>query len=194
MLGIILMIVGGGILGPCGIWSTISGFRDKNGRWTEVGDTRIGLGIVGILIALGLLILMPACQYSGNLALVYRLPAIERTIEEQIALVADGDIGSGLEGLQMKQKIQDLLLEKNELLATYEVRQVSPWWFFKPCWIELVCRANCGVPIEYTILERSLSGECLKVYGLTGGEQWVLASDYYMREVLSYDDEKRHHL
>jgi len=33
----------------------------------------------------------------------------------------------------MKQKIQDLLLEKNELLATYEVRQVSPWWFSGHC-------------------------------------------------------------
>jgi len=135
MLGIIIMIVFGGVLGIFAIWSVVSGFSAKGGYSTSDGDARVGFGTAGIIVAICVLISMPVGQYSSNLTLVYRLPAIEKTIKEQTVLIANGDIGSGLEGMQMKQKIQDLLLEKNELLATYEARQVSPWWMFKPRWI-----------------------------------------------------------
>lgn len=133
MLGIILMIVGG-IVGTLGVWLLVMGVRKYDGYGK--GLEKAFAGVFFIIITLCLLILIPACEYSSNLTLIHRLPAIERTIVERTALIANGDIGSGLEGMQMKQKIQDLLLEKNELLATYEVRQVSPWWIFKPKWIK----------------------------------------------------------
>ena len=134
MLAIIMMIVCG-VFVPFAIWLAVAGFRAYAKNDLD-GWGRIAFGMVGTIVAICVLIFFPSCQYTTNLTLVYRLPAIERTIEEQMALIENGDIGSGLEGMQMKQKIQDLLLKKNELLATYEERQVSLWWFLKPQWIE----------------------------------------------------------
>ena len=126
MITLILVILGSGLVLAGGIVFILDDSDDDN----------IFYGLFCIVVALCIIFLPLVGQYTMNLTLIHRLPAIERTIEEQTALIASGDIGSGLEGMQMKSRIQDLYYEKNKIIATYEVRQVSPWWIFRPQWIK----------------------------------------------------------
>ncbi|MDD3494071.1 MAG: hypothetical protein PHZ19_11315 [Candidatus Thermoplasmatota archaeon] len=74
-----------------------------------------------------------ADQYNTVLALPIDLAAITRTISEQEAYVIGqgANIGSGLEGVEIKTEIARNVSKRNELIARIEYINVSPWWVFK---------------------------------------------------------------
>lgn len=120
------------VLGVLGLFFVVAALilEDECSYDEEVGrQISFAFGLL-FLIVPGLFF---AGQYSSNLKLEVRVPALTQSIAEQTALIAnDATLGSGLEGLQMKEKIQDLIVQKNELIAQGKVRIRSVWWFFKP--------------------------------------------------------------
>ena len=72
-------------------------------------------------------------QHITAIGMPMRIAALERTIEQQTALISDdATLGQGLEGLEIKREIQSTIRELNDLIAKAEYIAISPWWMFKP--------------------------------------------------------------
>ena len=84
---------------------------------------------VTLIVALTLI----PCQHAEALSIHMRIAALERTVEQQTALISsDGTFGQGLEGLEMKRTIQETIRDLNDLIARAEYIEISPWYIFRP--------------------------------------------------------------
>ena len=114
------------------LWSGIvSSMRDRS--YSECGFmcTFLGGFFLGVLL-LAFVITIPS-MHCTVLGMPMRIAALERTIEQQTALISDdATLGQGLEGLEIKREIQSTIRELNDLIARAEYIQISPWWMFKP--------------------------------------------------------------
>lgn len=98
----------------------------------------IGLFLFASALLLG--IGLSADQYGETRSLPLRIAALQRTIAEQQALLSDdGELVSGLEGLEVKKQLFENIKERNDLIARAEYIQISIWWFIKlpPNWREI---------------------------------------------------------
>jgi hypothetical protein len=115
-----------------------SNFRKKYSReeremmFSYIGDMFFASLLIST-IAAGVCAGIIADQYNTVLALPIDLAAITRTISEQEAYVIGqgANIGSGLEGVEIKTEIARNVSKRNEMIARIEYINVSPWWVFK---------------------------------------------------------------
>jgi len=104
-------------------------------EWAEDRlDNGIAAAIICTLILAPIIGITLGCQYSSALSLEARIPMLAQTIEEQKELLGDCDqtLGSGLEGLEIKQTIQETIRDRNDLIASAQIRRRSGWYLFKP--------------------------------------------------------------
>ena len=96
----------------------------------ELGVT---FAVIAILCVIGALASVLIDQYSESIYLPLRLDALNKTIGEQSEFITgENNVGVGLEGLAIKQEIQETIRERNELTATINYMRRSPWYLFKP--------------------------------------------------------------
>jgi len=100
--------------------------------FSYIGDTFFA-SLFAFAIAIGVCAGIIADQYNTVLALPIELAAITQTISEQEAYVIGqgANIGSGLEGVEIKTEIARNVSKRNEMIARIEYINVSPWWVFK---------------------------------------------------------------
>jgi len=101
--------------------------KHKGAEWLSA------LGSVLLIVALGISVLITISQHTTCLSIPFKIAALERTIEQQTALISDdATLGQGLEGLEIKREIQNTIRDLNDLIAKAEYITISPWWMFKP--------------------------------------------------------------
>jgi hypothetical protein len=112
-------------LAACLVWASRADYYDNSGQ--------IMLAVVLAAILIVLAIVVP-CQYISNISLEESVLATGRSIDEQSELLLSGDPSTsyGLEALEFKRGLQELIVERNGLIAMGEARLRSPWWLFKP--------------------------------------------------------------
>ena len=95
--------------------------------------------VVFVVLA-GCVIIGAACnfgvQYSESIILPARLEAYDKTIEEQTALLfgCSQTVGSGIEGMSGRVEVQQMIDERNDLIATIASRRASAFISIKPQW------------------------------------------------------------
>jgi len=125
----VLVLVGLLVLGLASLISGIvmlsSGYSDGWGVSAAIGGVLTAAMIIGIPIAF-------SSQHIQTLALPEQYAAVVASIEQQRELLAvDPSLGTGLEGLEIKNKIADLIEKKENILATVRYINKSPWRLFK---------------------------------------------------------------
>ena len=97
----------------------------------------VGVSIIGVVGCLIVFALTLGGQYEAAISMPLKLEALNVTIIEQTELLADAaTLGQGLEGLEIKREIQQTIRDRNELIASIEVRRISLWYLFKPRAVE----------------------------------------------------------
>ena len=97
------------------------------------GGGGLAIFVIGLLCTIGVIIIPIVAQQACTLSLPLQIAALERTIEQQTALISnEATLGQGLEGLEIKREIQITIRELNDKIAYAEYITVSPWWMFKP--------------------------------------------------------------
>lgn len=103
--------------------------------WVGVGEDKenVGPAVMFTLVVLVVVLIPIIGQHTHVLAIPPRIAALERTVEQQTALIStEATLGQGLEGLEIKQEIQKNISKLNNLIARAEYIEISPWWMFKP--------------------------------------------------------------
>ena len=127
---IIAICIFSGLLGFCSIGIAFSVDWEKNYTSDEGAKACVIIFLAAALLFAGIPI---ATQHMTALSIPIKIAALERTIEQQTALISeDATLGQGLEGLEIKREIQSTIRELNDLIAKAEYIMISPWWMFKP--------------------------------------------------------------
>ena len=72
------------------------------------------------------------CQYNTALHMPFRIEALDKSIvqmREELAS-ADSSFVQGMEGFQIKQSIQDAIVERNQILGVAKYYNRSSWFMF----------------------------------------------------------------
>lgn len=97
------------------------------------GPAYTWFGFLLLLVVLAVAVAVIPDQHGEALSIPIKIAALERTIEQQTALISDdATLGQGLEGLEVKRTIQTTIRDLNDLIARAEYITISPWYIFKP--------------------------------------------------------------
>ena len=117
----LLVLLAGGIVALVRDGDSAGGFV-----CSLLGGLFLGIAVLAAAITI-------PSQHTTALSIPIKIAALERTIEQQTALISDdATLGQGLEGLEIKREIQSTIRELNDLIAKAEYIAISPWWMFKP--------------------------------------------------------------